>query len=209
MTSRKYGKVLERLGDAEPTTVDDVRAILEGICVSKGYLDEDYRLDLENLSPEHRDRTLYINEKQRKLEAAFTKRFVVHKNYSYTLKPNSVSLNSSTRPSIGSYMNSSKTPMTRCMAKRAADPNSHFFDSGLPRVLSSRKRTRMASGEQTSRQFVRLEKVRRKRRLQTITLGKRALDSSPCSQSLKKFISNLDSGRFDFNTGKGTTVLGW
>ncbi|CAG5182746.1 uncharacterized protein ALTATR162_LOCUS10314 [Alternaria atra] len=73
MTSRKYGKVLERLGDAEPTTVDDVRAILEGICVSKGYLDEDYRLDLENLSPEHRDRTLYINEKQRKLEAAFTK----------------------------------------------------------------------------------------------------------------------------------------
>ncbi|KAI4933089.1 hypothetical protein J4E85_003492 [Alternaria conjuncta] len=73
MISGRYHEVLERLGKAEPSTVDECKAVLERIRVNKGHIDEDYRLDLEKLSHGHRDRTLYVFAKQRKLEAAFTK----------------------------------------------------------------------------------------------------------------------------------------
>ncbi|KAI4920156.1 hypothetical protein J4E90_002296 [Alternaria incomplexa] len=73
MISGRYHEVLERLGRAEPSTVDECKAVLENIRVNKGHIDENYRLDLEKLSHGHRDRTLYVFAKQRKLEAAFTK----------------------------------------------------------------------------------------------------------------------------------------
>jgi len=85
MISGRYHEVLERLGRAEPSTADECKAVLENIRVNKGHIDEDYRLDLEKLSHGHRDRTLYVFAKQRKLEAAFTKRFVSQvKSYSYS-----------------------------------------------------------------------------------------------------------------------------
>ncbi|KAI4683813.1 uncharacterized protein J4E84_006652 [Alternaria hordeiaustralica] len=57
MISGRYHEVLERLGKAEPSTVDECKAVLERIRVNKGHIDEDYRLDLEKLSHGHRDRT--------------------------------------------------------------------------------------------------------------------------------------------------------
>ena len=81
MDASRHHEVFEQLEKAEPSTMCEVRAILEDIRCDKGYIDNDYRQDLENLTSANRYRTLRDNAKQRKREAAFAKRFATNFNF--------------------------------------------------------------------------------------------------------------------------------
>ncbi|KAF1842835.1 uncharacterized protein K460DRAFT_367777 [Cucurbitaria berberidis CBS 394.84] len=65
-------EVLDALGDEEPSTVREAQAITEKIRISKGHLDDEVRLDLENLMPRNRDLMLAFVERNRDMEAAYT-----------------------------------------------------------------------------------------------------------------------------------------
>jgi hypothetical protein len=77
MSSGKRHKVLERLGKSEPSTFEDVRAILESIRASKGYVEEQVRLEVNTLSPDIRDSILAVYTEKREGEAAITKMYAV------------------------------------------------------------------------------------------------------------------------------------
>ncbi|KAF2023979.1 hypothetical protein EK21DRAFT_118224 [Setomelanomma holmii] len=65
--SRLYG-VFEKLGDREPTTLEEAQAVIENISAEKGHLDKDTLRGLESLPPRSRERLLRIVE----LKAKYT-----------------------------------------------------------------------------------------------------------------------------------------
>ena len=77
----KHSAVLTRLGNDEPTTAPEAVAFLEEIRTSKGYLDEETRLELEKVSPRLRDKMLLMALQRREMEAAFTTRSVLAATY--------------------------------------------------------------------------------------------------------------------------------
>ncbi len=68
-------EVLDELGNREPSTVLQARAVTEQIRISKGHLDDDVRRDLDNLRPENRALMLGFVERSRETEAAYTSRY--------------------------------------------------------------------------------------------------------------------------------------
>ena len=74
LTGRLQGE-LDALGNGEPKTFLQAEAITEKIRISKGHLDDDVRLDLDNLRPQNRALVLGFVEENRKTLAAFNKRY--------------------------------------------------------------------------------------------------------------------------------------
>jgi hypothetical protein len=73
----RHRAVFQQLGSAEPTTTAEAAAVLFMIRVSKGYLDNESRLDLNKLKSSTLDLMLQYIQEKRDTEAAFTKRFVM------------------------------------------------------------------------------------------------------------------------------------
>ncbi|OAL53028.1 hypothetical protein IQ07DRAFT_585016 [Pyrenochaeta sp. DS3sAY3a] len=69
----QHRELLERLGDGEPSTTEEADALIESIRISKGYLDEDIKSDLQKLDARTREVMLQFVARQREIEAAFTK----------------------------------------------------------------------------------------------------------------------------------------
>jgi hypothetical protein len=67
-------EVLERLGDREPSTALEANAVIERIRISKGYLDDETRSELDGISLRGREIILQIFEDARETLAAYTKR---------------------------------------------------------------------------------------------------------------------------------------
>jgi hypothetical protein len=76
----RHTAVLAQLGDREPSTLLEAKAIIEGIRAEKGYLDADTMDDLSSIRAQSRDNILRIVEQKRETEAAYTKRFGLEYN---------------------------------------------------------------------------------------------------------------------------------
>ncbi|KAF2875580.1 hypothetical protein BDV95DRAFT_278391 [Massariosphaeria phaeospora] len=72
-TIAKYKEVLERLGDGEPTSALEAKAVIESIRADKGHLDDETLQDLQSIRDRSRQNILRIIELKRETEAAYTK----------------------------------------------------------------------------------------------------------------------------------------
>lgn len=70
----RYKEALENLGTREPSTEFEADAILDGIRVEKGYLDEETLVDVQAMRNSSRQTILRLVEKGKETEAAYTKR---------------------------------------------------------------------------------------------------------------------------------------
>jgi hypothetical protein len=109
-------ELLERLGDDEPSTTDEADALIESIRISKGYLDEDIKSDLQKLDARTRDVMLQFVARQREIEAAFTKRSEPA-SFIITFLTHAAFPGSCIRPSIASCLSSSKMLMIHSNGK--------------------------------------------------------------------------------------------
>ena len=70
----KLHTVLKKLGTKQPRTHLEAQAIVKNIRIEKGYLDQDFLKDIEQLRPENQNFILQSFEDKRATEASYTTR---------------------------------------------------------------------------------------------------------------------------------------
>jgi hypothetical protein len=77
VTVGRHHAVLQRLGDAEPTTTLEAESVLESIRIAKGYLDDEIKSDIGAMPARSRETVLRMVQEKRDMEAQYTKKWVL------------------------------------------------------------------------------------------------------------------------------------